>query len=226
LPRGVKKNDPRIYYLAKDEKDAVAKVAKCEGSKDKLNFLLRRAAYWDDLLTAKCALEAGAGPNSQNLLGEGPMVSLCHKGSVKMLKLFLSHGASLGPDKFGMPPLLHAIEQFREDLAVEMIASGADVNGRWNATLSTALHQAVTRPKCIGITKHLISAGADPRELNGGGYDVLAYAKIYNEKFGGVPPIVFKILRAALKKWEGKPRPKIPRRKPTSETERMARKYL
>ena len=83
IPRGLKKDDPRIYYLAETEAEAATKIRECKGDRGKLNLLLRRAAYHNDLLTAKAALENGADPNSQNLFGEGPMVFCVQKAASK-----------------------------------------------------------------------------------------------------------------------------------------------
>jgi hypothetical protein len=222
LPRGVKKDDPRIYYLAETEEEADANVRKCKGDRGKLNHLLKRAAYHDDLLTARAALRAGANPNSQNLLGEGPMQSLCCKGSVEMLRLFLDHGASLGPDQFGTPPMIHAIEQFREDLVAEMIKRGADVNARENTVLASPLHRAVTRSRCVGIVRLLLEAGADPRAPNAGGEGALEVAQAHKKLFGDIPPVTFRLLRTALKHWADKPSPRKPRRRAKSDLLKLA----
>jgi len=227
LPRGVKKNDPRIYHPARDEREAAAKVAACQGDKDKLNHLLSRAAYENDLHTARKALECGADPNSQNLLREGPMKWLCSEGSkggVEMLRLFLEHGASLGPDKFGVPPLIHAVKESREDLIPEMVKAGADVNAHENRCLKTALHEAVYRGS--SLVKLLLELGADPREVDAGGDDALAAARSLQALFGDVEPAVFPLLEDALKKWKGRPLPKKPRRRPKSELEKMADRYV
>jgi hypothetical protein len=226
LPRGVKKDDPRIYHPARDEQDAAAKVEACERSKEKLNHLLRRAAYHNDMLTAQRALQSGADPNGQNLLRESPIVSVCDKGSVEMLRLLLNHGASLGPDKFGVPPLIHAVAKAREDLISEIVKAGADVNGRENRCLTTALHRAVDGPAAPRLVRLLLELGADPREVDGGGGDALSRARSMQEHLGGIKPAVFKLLEAALKQWKGKPLPKKPRRRRKTETQKMADKCV
>lgn len=227
-PRGIKKDDPRIYDIAKNEVEALAKVeAFCE-SQDKLNLLLRRAVYWSDLLTAEAALKRGADPNAQNTFGEGAMHSLCANGNVKMFHLLMEFGASLEHDKFGMPPLYRAVQEFREDLLPEMITAGADVNAHDNLVLNTALHYAAQSPTYLGMVKTLLAAGADPREVNCAGENpleaLLSLVKI-KDKLGKLyrppHPATVKVLRAALRKWKGKPLPKKPRRKPKSELERI-----
>lgn len=222
------------YQVAKNEKEALAKVNECAGEIGKLNLLLRRTAYHNDLLTAKCALENGADPNSQNLFGESAWSTACEKGSVEMVRLFLKHGASLGQDKFGTPPLFYAINNSREDIVRELIKAGADVNGRENSVLKTPLHRAATGHRTFKIVLALLEAGADPRAVNCGGEDVLTSARSFDrtikrvdKKHTDTDPKIIKALQQALKKWKGKPLPKKPRRKPKSELQKLAQKdYL
>jgi len=222
------------YQRAKNEKEALAKVKECAGEIDKLNLLLRRTAYHNDLITAKCVLENGADPNSQNRLRESAWSTACEEGSVEMVRLFLKHGASLGQDKFGTPPLFYAIQNSREDIVRELIKAGADVNGRENSVLKTPLHRAATGHETFRIVLALLEAGADPRAVNCKGEDVLLSAKSFDtiirsvdKKYTGLDPKIVRALEEALKKWKGKPLPKKPRRKPKSELEKMALKdYL
>jgi ankyrin repeat protein len=226
LPRGVSKNDPRIYYYAETDAEAASKIAECKDDQGKLNLLLRRAAYHNDLLTAKAALEGGADPNSQNLLREGPMVSLCTKGSVEMLHLFLKHGASLGPDKFGVPPLYHCVNKERLELIAEMVKAGANVNALENHLLQTPLHRAVFCTSAAKFVKLLLDLGADPRRIDAAGHTPLEAAELARKHFGRRQPQVFKLLKEALKKWKNKPPPKKPRRRQKSASEKMADKYI
>lgn len=222
------------YRCAKNEKEALAKVTECAGELGKLNLLLRKTAYHNDLLTAKCALENGADPNSQNLFGESAWRTACEKGGVEAVRLFLKHGASLGPDKFGTPPLFYAINNSREDVVRELIKAGADVNERENSVLKTPLHRAATGHKTFKILIALLEAGADPRAVNCGGENPLTYAKSGDialrsvvRKHTGLDPKIVKALEQALRKWKGKPLPKKPRRKPKSQLEKMAQEsYL
>jgi hypothetical protein len=225
-PRGAKKNDPRIYHHAASEAEAAAKVEACKGNGGKLNLLLSRAAYHNDLLTAKAALDAGADPNSQNLLREGPMLSLCTKGSIEMLHLFLKHGAGLGPDKFGVPPLYHCVNKERFELISEMVKAGADVNAHENQLLQTALHRAVFCTEAPKFVKLLLDLGADPRRIDAAGHTPLEAAEIAQEHFGRRQGPVITLLKHALEKWKDKPLAKKPRYRPKSAEERMADKYI
>jgi hypothetical protein len=225
LPRGIKKNDPRIYYFAETDEEAEAKVRTCKREPGKLNLLLRGAAYHNDLLTARAALEAGADPNSQNLLGESPMESLCAKGGTEMLRLFLKHGASLGPDQFGVPPLFHAVNESRKELVSAMVKAGADVNGHENLVLDTPLHIAAKYGNA-DMVKLLLGLGADPREVNAGGEGAVAAARSMQAMFGGISPEVFGLLDSAMKRWKHKPPPKKPRRRPKSELRRLAEETI
>lgn len=216
----------RKYRRAKNSKEALVKIQECAGEKGKLDLLLRRAAYHDDLLTAKLALENGADPNSQNRLSESAWSNACEKGSIEMVRLFLKHGASLEADRFGIPPLIHAIRSCREDVAEELIKVGADLNERENTALQTPLHEAAIRPQCLNTLNALLDAGADPRMLDCAGEDALTHAKSFAKQFGDVDPRAFKILKSALKQWEGKPLPKKPRRKPKSEERKLAEKVF
>ena len=183
--RGIKKKDPRIYRPATDEADAATKVAECEGNTAKLNLLLSRAAYRDDLLTARAALEAGADPNSQNLLGEGPILSLCFKGGVEMLHLLLKYRASLGPDKFGVQALYHCVNHERLELISPMVRAGADVNAYENQLLQTPLHRAVFCTEGPKFVKLLLNLGADPRPVDAAGHTPLDLAELSQKRFGG-----------------------------------------
>lgn len=226
IPRGLKKDDPRIYYLAETEAEAATKVTECNGDRGKLNLLLRRAAYHNDLLTAKAALENGADPNSQNLLGEGPMKSVCSKGSVEMLQLFLKYGASLGPDKFGEPPLFDSVRKERVDLIPEMVKAGAKVNAYENHYLQTPLHRAVFCTSATKIVTLLLDLGADPRRVDINGDTPLEVAEFAQKRFDRRQPKVKQLLKDALKKWKNQPPPKKPRRRPMTATEKMADKYI
>ncbi len=182
-PRRTKKNDPRIYRNATNEVEAATKVMECKGDRGKLNLLLRRAAYHKDLKTAKAALEAGADPNSQNLLREGPMISLCSKGTPQMLHLFLKHGASLGPDKFRVQPLYHCVRNERLELISEMVKAGADVNAHENSFLETPLHCAVFCTSAAKLVKLLLDLGADPRAIDAAGDTPLEVAVFAQKRF-------------------------------------------
>lgn len=221
LPRGVKENDPRLYFIAESESEAEANVAPCEGDHGKLNQLLTRAAYHDDVLTARAAIKAGADPNYQNLLREGPMPSACAKGSIQMLRTLLEHGATLGHDKYGVPPLIHAVRSSRSDLVAEMITAGADVNAHEDRTLSTALHIAAANGDGA-LVKLLLKLGADPREVNAGGQNVLVRTRSMQEHVKCIPKPVFRLLERALPAWRGKPLPRRPRRRPRSQLQKLA----
>jgi ankyrin repeat protein len=226
IPRGVKKNDPRIYRHASNDAEAATKVAECKGNQGRLNLLLSRAAYHNDLLTAKAALQSGADPNSQNLLGEGPMISVCFKGTPEMLHLFLTHGASLGPDKFGVPPLYNSVRQERLELIPEIVKAGGDVNAHENHSLETPLHRAVFCTSPAKFVKTLLDLGADPREVDAAGDTPLNAAEFAQKQFGRREHQVIKLLKDALKEWKDKPQPKKPRRRPKTATEKMADKYI
>jgi hypothetical protein len=226
IRRGTKKNASRTYRQATNEAEAAANVAECKGDRGKLNLVLSRSAYRNDLLTAKAALEAGANPNSQNLLGEGPMVSLCSKGIPEMLHLFLKHGATLGPDKFGVPPLYHCVNEERFELVAEMVRAGADVNAYENRLLQTPLHRAVFCTEAPKFVKLLLDLGADPRPIDAAGHTPLELAELSQKHFGRRQGPVIRLLKDALEKWKDKPPPKKPRRRPKTAEEKMADKYI
>jgi ankyrin repeat protein len=217
IQRSAQKHDPRIYRAAQSEKEACEKV---QQFKDKLNWVLKRAAYHNDMLTAKAALDSGADPNSQNILGESPMISLCEKGSPQMLRLFLEYGATLGPDKFGMLPLCRATDNRRLDLIPAMIEAGADINAHENPTMETALHRAVTF-RSAAVVEQLLKLGADPREAKAGDLTALDWAREME-----ADREIVRLLEAAMKKWKDKAAPKKPRRRPKRKLEKMADKYI
>lgn len=219
-PLRKRKNDPMLYHPATDREDALRKMKSWISEGNIIDFLLTRAVEHNDLIMAQLALESGANPNFQNRFREGPRMALCERGKLKMFQLLLKHGLSVGHDQFGEPLLIRAVYCERMDLFSVFVKAGADVNAhRTDRSLSTALHEAAETRLGPKMVRLLLDLGADPREVNAVGENALDSAKYRQELFGDVKPAVYKILEDALKKWEGKPLPPRPVRKPKPKQE-------
>ena len=143
-----------------------------------------------------------------------------------MLHLFLKHGASLGPDKFGVPPLFHCVDQERLELIPEMVRAGAKVNAYENDLLQTPLHRAVFCTFGARFVRLLLDLGADPRTVDAAGHTPLDAARLLRTHFGRRQRKVVELLKDALKKWKNKPAPKKPHYRRKSATAKMADKYI
>ena len=127
-----------------------------------------RAIHENDEGLLLDALKAGADPNHKfeisGIEGLTPLMVAAERTSLEMVTVLTEHGANLNDvtDELGYTPLLWAIKGKNEDIAEFLIDSGADIEpfadreADWSPLSMAALHHLV------GISKILLSKGANP----------------------------------------------------------------
>ena len=100
--------------------------------------------------------------------------------SIKMLKLLVSHGASVNiPDSSSVTPLLSAVNQCypNKDIVRYLIKVGADVHYQDNKGRSVLMYAVSGTARAVkAIILLLLKAGADPTLTDERGYNVLHHA--------------------------------------------------
>ena len=101
-------------------------------------------------------------------------------GSIKMLNLLVSHGASVNiPDSSSVTPLLSAVNQYypNKDIVSYLIKVGADVHYQDNKGQSVLMYAVSGTKRAVkAIILLLLKAGADPTLTDERGYNVLHHA--------------------------------------------------
>jgi uncharacterized protein len=135
-------------------------------------------------------LEAGANPNAALLLGETPVMVASRSGNADVVEQLLTKGASVNARAArGQTALMWAVAQRHPDVVSVLLAHGADVHARsevWSQVMAVPPHGLpeynrsiphggdtallfAARVGDLASTRHLVAAGANPRDADGWG---------------------------------------------------------
>jgi uncharacterized protein len=103
-------------------------------------------------------LNAGADPNSRDVLGGTPLLTASWLGNASVVSLLLSHGADANAihREAGASALEYAVLKGRADIVQSLLAAGADVEKKYRGG-QTVLHLAAARTS-VTVLDQLIAA--------------------------------------------------------------------
>jgi uncharacterized protein len=163
---------------------------------------LHSAAYNDDLVAARTAIERGVAVNAANRYGMTALSLACTNGSARMVRLLLEAGADANNAlPGGETVLMTASRSGNADVVRLLLAHGAKVDAREDRHGQTALMWAAAEGN-VEVVKALIAAGADIHDRLASGFTPLLFA--VRE---GKPGVVTALLDAGLDVNEPVPAP-------------------
>jgi len=119
---------------------------------------LEAAVRAGDAAAVARLLNAGADPNSRDVLGGTPLLTASWLGNASVVSLLLSHGADANAihREAGASALEYAVLKGRADIVQSLLAAGADVEKKYRGG-QTVLHLAAARTS-VTVLDQLIAA--------------------------------------------------------------------
>lgn len=142
------------------------------------NSLLLKSVMIGDISTIKNLLSLGADVNTQNSLGETPLIIATKKSYPIIVNMLLKEGANPNiKDVYGITPLISAVYNPKDDINIvnELLEKGANVN-YITPQGDTALILATRKKFNIDIINSLLDSGSNINIQNNDGMSALMYA--------------------------------------------------